>query len=79
MALMVLVEMKQTVVKPHCGSDVGVRLTQLLSQALSQSRHSVLGRAVEMYVGIRSDTMSRHAATEERRQHQHLATCINDN
>lgn len=56
---------RQKVMKSYCGSDVGVRLTQLLSQALCQRRHSELGGAVEMNVSTVNDTMSAHAATEE--------------
>lgn len=47
------------------GSDVGVRLTQLLSQALRQGCHGVLGGAVEMYIGAVNDAMSAHAATQD--------------
>lgn len=55
----------QAVMKSYCGPDVGVGLTQLLSQALRQGRHSVLGGAVEMCVSAVDYTMSTHAATEE--------------
>lgn len=51
--------------KSYCGPDVGVRLTQLLPQALRQRRHSEFGGAVEMYVATVNDAMSAHAATEE--------------
>lgn len=52
-------------VKSYCSSDVGVGLTQLLSQALRQGRHCVLSGAVEMYVSTRNNTMSTHAAKDD--------------
>lgn len=55
----------QTVMRSYCGSDVGLGVTQLLSQALSHGCHSVLGGTVEIHIRIASDTMSTHAATEE--------------
>lgn len=44
---------------------MGVGLAQLLSQALCQGRHCVLGGAVEMHISAVRDTMSAHAATGE--------------
>lgn len=37
----------------HRGSDMGLICTQLLSQALSQSGHSILGGGVEMQISNR--------------------------